>query len=43
MTNVAPTCKSCGLQMRFIIWPEEDWWDCECGQAYDRERDMWVY
>ena len=40
--NVAPQCKTCGLQMRFMHVPH-DWWDCECGQAYDRDQNLWVF
>ena len=29
--------------MRWHHVPSEDWWDCECGNAYDRKRDWWVF
>jgi len=41
--SITPICKACGLEMRFMVHPPHDWWDCECGQAYDREHDLWVF
>ena len=41
-----PTCK-CGLKMRNISHLAYihgvDWWECECGNGYDRFSDMWVF